>query len=227
MNTILKVLVGSRAHGLADENSDHDHRAVFVHRTSDLLKIRTRTTPLLKDTSWVENPEEGRDDTAWELGKFLGMAVHCNPTVLEVFAAPTVAATKDGVLLQSLFEHVWHPTRVKDAFVGYAANQRKKMLDGFSPESWKERSKYAAALVRSLVQAEMLLRRGILPVNFRPHPQYDFLCRIRKGEFKLGEVIEFFEAARQEVEKAHGSCDHEPDIDKVNDFLLRVRKENW
>lgn len=236
--TILTVLVGSRAHGLADEASDYDYRSVFVHRTSELLKIRTRTSPQLKDASWEEKVALSdeplaradvftKDETAWELGKFLGLSVHCNPTILECFAAPTAVATKDGILLQDLFGHVWHPTRVRDAFLGYACNQRKKFLDGFSPEGKRERGKYAAALVRAVVQAEWLLRRETLLVNLMLHPEIDFLRRIRRGEFGVGEVVEFFEKWKALVEEAHEKCRHAPDIDKVNEFLLRVRRENW
>ena len=36
---ILKVLVGSRAHGLADEDSDYDYRGVYVNATTDILSI--------------------------------------------------------------------------------------------------------------------------------------------------------------------------------------------
>jgi predicted nucleotidyltransferase len=36
-NIILKVLVGSRAHGLANEQSDYDSRSVYVTSTKEIL----------------------------------------------------------------------------------------------------------------------------------------------------------------------------------------------
>jgi len=36
---ILKVLVGSRAHGLANKDSDYDYRAVYVLPTSKILSL--------------------------------------------------------------------------------------------------------------------------------------------------------------------------------------------
>src|SRR5258708_8666676 len=105
MITILNVLVGSRAHGLNTDSSDYDYRGVFVTPTSELLKLGKRPD----QTSWIEDKI---DDTKWEVGKFLFLATKCNPTILEVFKAPTVEnANLDqlgwGMELRELFDSVW------------------------------------------------------------------------------------------------------------------------
>ena len=56
---ILKVLCGSRAYGLNDEDSDYDYHGVYVVPTSRLLVIDSR----IKETQWVEG--ESEDNTAW------------------------------------------------------------------------------------------------------------------------------------------------------------------
>ena len=61
---ILKTVVGSRAHGLANPDSDYDYRGVFIAPTSELLKLNVR----VKDTKWIEG---NKDDTTYEIGKFL------------------------------------------------------------------------------------------------------------------------------------------------------------
>ena len=129
VTTILKVIVGSRAHGLAGPESDVDFRGVFLHPTAHILSIGAKP----KQTDWVEGvplPEgvedtaRGKvDDTAWELGHFLSLAAHCNPTILEVFAAPVENATEDGERLRSLLPLVWNPKAVRDAFIGYVGNR--------------------------------------------------------------------------------------------------------
>ena len=80
---ILKVLVGSRAHGLADENSDYDYRAVYVVPTSKILSINYKYVA----NTWIEGKE---DNTAYEIGHFLKLACNCNPTILEVLKAPII-----------------------------------------------------------------------------------------------------------------------------------------
>src|SRR2546429_619841 len=116
---ILKTIVGSQAHGLANENSDYDYRGVFVVPTSEILRIGGS----VKETNWIEGNE---DDTSWEIGKFLLMATKCNPTVLETFLAPVKTSSPLGDELRTLFPHVWNSNDVKNAFIGYGINQRKK-----------------------------------------------------------------------------------------------------
>lgn len=120
---ILKVLVGSQAHGLAGPDSDYDYRGVFVVPTDKILSIGTGK---IKNTHWIEDDV---DDTSWELGHFLHMATKCNPTVLEAFLAPVAESTEDGEMVIELFDAVWNAKGVRDAFIGYGLNQRKKFLE--------------------------------------------------------------------------------------------------
>lgn len=227
--TLLKVIVGSRAHGLAGPDSDTDYRGVFLYPTCRILSLGAR----LKDTAWVEGvpaPEHVQDtasgkidDTAWELGHFLNLATHCNPTILEVFAAPVESATEDGKRLRALLPCVWNPRAVRDAFVGYGLNQRKKMLDGKDARP----AKYAVAYLRVLYQAAMLLTTGSLPVSMVDAPVFDTLKRWRVGEFTQGEVVDTCQRWEACVQVAWPVCKHEPRLEVVNDFLLDVRRRHW
>ena len=227
--TILKVIVGSRAHGLAGPDSDVDFRGVFLHPTSHILSIGAKP----KLTDWVEGvplPEgvedtaRGKvDDTAWELGHFLSLATHCNPTILEVFAAPVEMATADGEWMRELLPMIWHPQGVKDAFVGYGLNQRKKFLDGKDVRPHK----YAVAYLRVLYQAHVLLTEGVLPVSMIGTPVYDTLKRWRAKDYTVGEVVETCLEWEQRVRLAAPVCKQKQTFAEVNDFLLDVRKRSW
>ena len=222
--TLLKVLVGSRAHHTADPKSDYDYRSVFVHKTRDLLSLGTK----LHGTKWTEADKqvgETQDDTGWELGHFLNLAMHCNPSILEVFVAPVVfGASGFAGEVQSLFPNVWNPKGVRDAFIGYGLNQRKKFLEDKDAKP----AKYASAYLRVLDQAEQLLgTSGFLPVDMRDSPVYDTLKRWRVGEFTKGEVIDTCLRWQDAVEMAYIGCTHKPNLDRVNKFLLDVRKEYW
>lgn len=123
MKEILKVLVGSRAHGLADADSDYDYRGVFVVDTTEILKLGGK----IKNTHWVEGQT---DQTSWEIGHFLQMATKCNPTILEVFHAPIKIqdSTPCGLSLRNLFDKVWNTNDVMNSHIGYGLNQRKSFL---------------------------------------------------------------------------------------------------
>jgi len=227
---ILKVLVGSRAYGLADVNSDYDYRGVFVHPTSMLLSVGV---PKPNDTTWVHGPpgRDDKDDTAWELGHFLHLALQCNPAILECFAAPFVddlsgiegLTTKEGFRLQELFPYVWTPSRVRDAFIGYGLNQRKKMLEDRDTR-WR---KYAAAYLRVLYQGFVLLSTGSLFVDMRGSDVFNDLKRYKAGEVTMGEVVNTCKIWQARLEDAVADCPHKPDVKKVNEFLLDVRRNHW
>lgn len=221
MTTILKVLVGSRAHGLHTEESDYDWRGVFVTPTQDILKIGGTT----QQTSWIEGKE---DDTSWEVGKFLLMATKCNPTVLEVFKCSThpvaIQHALWGMRLQGLFPHVWNSNDVRNAFVGYGLNQRKKFLDNKDVRPHK----YAVAYLRTLYMATQLLETGDFSVDMTNEPIFPVLKRWKNKDYGLGEVIDITREWEGKVEVAYQkNPDKKTNIDPVNEFLLQVRKDFW
>ena len=219
---ILKVLVGSRAHGLARPDSDYDYRSVYVVPTREILSLNSKH----KSTQWIEaDKEKGEkdDSTGWEIGHFLSLATHCNPTILEVFAAPIIHVTPDGEQLRALFDYVWNPQGVRDAFIGYGLNQRKKLLD----DKDRNPSKFAVAHLRTLYQAYVLLSDNYLIVSFEDTPVFSFLQRFGAGVHSKGDVIDICLDWKKEVEKAFETCKHETDLTKVNQFLLKIRKDYW
>lgn len=217
MKQLLRVLVGSQAHGLANPQSDYDYRGVFIQPTQEILKLgNTKRT-----TSWVEGKI---DDTSWELGHFLQMAVHCNPTILEVFLSPPMEETPDGKELRALFPHVWNSNDVKNAFVGYGLNQRKKFLN----EKDNRPNKFAAAYLRSLVCGYYLLKEGTFPVNISHLSIGDTIKRFKEGNYSLGEVMDTCKAWEESLIQAYeGNPNKETNTEAVNEFLLRMRKKHW
>lgn len=228
---ILKVLVGSQAHGLANKDSDFDYRAVFVVPTSELLSLGAKP----KTTSWLEGKE---DNTSWELAHFLNMAYHCNPTILECFLAPLICSHSKTIAddtcqahhplafeLRALFPHVWNSVDVSNAFVGYGLNQRKKFLDdkeGRGP-------KFAVAYLRTLYQAYELLTTGTFTVRIGDLEVIGELLKDWKaGKYDVGEVVGLCYDWEQKVKKAFkDNPDKQTNREPINEFLLKVRKENW
>jgi len=224
---ILKVLCGSRAHGLANENSDFDYRGVFLVPTSEILKIGG----VCEQTHWVEGKE---DDTSWELGHFLFLATKCNPTILETFLAPRInedAAewTHEGKVdwgqeLRDLFPYIWNSNDVKNAFIGYGLNQRKKFLDNKDGKP----NKFAAAYLRSLYNAYELLTTGTFTIRIIDTLVGETVKRFKEGKYSVGEVVDSCLMWQRKVEEAFVlNPDKKANFEPVNEFLLKVRKEFW
>lgn len=230
--TILKVKVGSQAHGLANPKSDTDYRGVFVIPTKEILSLGNKT----HSTSWLEG---GDDDTSWEIGHFLNLAIHCNPTILETFLSPVVwndnpvidKAYYDsyGQELRSLFPHVWNSKDVMNAFVGYGLNQRKKFFDDKDSRA----SKYAVAYLRTLYQGWELLTTGTFTIRVADTEIGNTLKRWKAmNSIEIhqvaGEVIELCLAWEKKVREAYEqNPNKQTNREPVNEFLLKVRKEFW
>lgn len=215
-NIILKVLVGSHAYGLANEQSDYDYRAVYVLPTSKVLSLNYK----YKGSDWVEGDE---DNTAYEIGHFLKLAVNCNPSILEVFKAPVEYANEDGVRLRALFPYVWSPQRAFDAFVGYGLNQRKKMLN----RKDNRPVKYAVAYLRTLYNLVNLLTKKTFSLEIDNPKVKGALINIRKGLSSYGQVVDAAEQLIGLAKVCLIRCKNEPDLEKVNKFLIDIRKRYW
>lgn len=226
---ILKVIVGSQAHGLANKDSDFDFRGVFIYPTSQFFLLpRTK----LSETSWIEGKS---DDTSWELGHFLDLATRCNPTILECFMALRTADDwkeslffKDGKnvgeALKELFPYIWNSKNVYDAFTNYSKNQEKKMLDEKDGRPWK----YAQAYLRVLYHGYELLTTGKFHLQIVDTPIYPHLKSFKEKRATFGEVVDICQFWKAQIKEAYEeNPDKQTDFDRVNEFYQRVRLENW
>lgn len=215
---ILKVVVGSHAHGLVTPTSDIDYRGVFVNPTEEILKIGGDK----RKTNW----HEGEDDsTSWEIEHFLSLSVRSNPTILETYLTPIVEDCDDwGMELGDLFSCVWSSKYVKDAFIGYGLNQRKKFLDNKDSRA----NKYAAAYLRTLYNGYELLTTGTFTVRIIDTEVGFWVKKWKEGDFGIGEVMEICSYWQKKLENAYTTgTEKNADIDSVNNFLLRIRKNFW
>ncbi len=213
---ILKVLVGSRAHNLHNEDSDYDYRSVYVLPTSKILSLGYK----YKGNDWIEGKE---DNMSYEIGHFSKLATKCNPSILEIFKAPVISANEDGKKLRDLFDYVWEPKRAFDAFTGYGYNQRKK----FFKNKDNRADKYAVAWLRTLWQlGDLLMDKDFSVEIFNPYFRDD-LFKIKAGDYQRGDIINKAEELEETARHYLDSCDQKQDLEKVNDYLIKIRKKYW
>ena len=213
MTTILRVLVGSQAHGLATAESDRDYRRVYVMPTEQMFHLGFKYPA----TQWTK--AEG-DETAWEVGQFLTLATQCHPLVLETLLAPVVDADQWGNQLRSLFPAIWSPDQAFEAFTNYARNQRTKFLD----KKNERPAKYAAAYIRVLYNLRELLETGTFTVQISSTTMGATLAEIKNGTIGTGRVIDLGEDLLQQCAHHLRQCTHSPDHNPVQDFLTILRK---
>lgn len=167
-------------------------------------------------TQWTKGQS---DETAWEVGHFLSLAVQGHPLVLETFFAPIEQADAWGHRLRALFPHVWSAEKAFESFVNYAHNQRQKFLDKKDGRP----GKYGAAYLRVLQNLCELLETGTFPVSIADTDWGSHIRSIKEGHFRTGDVIEEGESLLMKSRQLLTGCSHQTNLSAVNRFLIDLR----
>ncbi|MFD0255425.1 DNA polymerase beta superfamily protein [Streptomyces sp. NPDC127113] len=213
-HTIYACVMGSRAFGLATEDSDTDRRGVFLAPTPLFWRFE-------KPPAHVEGPAE--EQFSWELERFCVLALRANPNVLECLHSPLVEyADATGRELLSLRD-AFLSRRVHETFTRYAQGQRRK-LDADVRTHGAPRWKHAMHLLRLLESARDLLRTGTLTIDVGD--RRESLLAVKRGEVPWPEVeTRMTRLADESDEAAHRTpLPAEPDRRRVEDFLVRTRR---
>ena len=218
---ILKTLVGSRAHKLNAEDADYDYRGVYILPTTKVLSLGYN----YKGSSFIEGDI---DNTSYELGHFLHLALKCNPSILEVFKAPVIESNELGKELIELFPYVWNKQDAFNAFTGYGSNQRKKMLNHEHMESGRWQ-KYAVAYLRTVYNLCQLFAKGTFSLEVTNENFKDKLLSLKEKDtaWRPGEIIDMAEDYIQNAKDLMEDVVQTPDPQKVNEFLLKARQLYW
>ncbi|MBB4804933.1 putative nucleotidyltransferase [Chryseobacterium defluvii] len=113
---LFEAISGSRAFGLATENSDTDIRGVYY--------LPKETFYGLNHIPQISN--ETNDITYYEIGRFIELLQKNNPNILEVLASPEDCILQKHPLMDLLKPRDFLSKLCKDTFAGYAVSQIKK-----------------------------------------------------------------------------------------------------
>jgi hypothetical protein len=212
---IYRCVVGSRAYGLDNDDSDIDRRGIYL-------------APADLQWSLFGAPEQFEDNAVqscyWELQKFLSMALKANPNILECLYSPLVekatplgaelVAARQGFLSQMIFQ----------TFNGYAMSQFKKIeqdIRNHGAVRWKN----AMHLLRLLLTGAATLREGRVPVRVEAHRER--LLTVKRGELPWPEVDAWRRELHRDFELAlnETKLPERPDYEAANLFLLKARHQ--
>src|SRR5438034_3805337 len=191
MNILLSGIIGSTAYGLAGPESDIDRLGIFAHSTEKFHGLHLPT-----ETYVTNNP----DKTMHEVGKYCRLALSCNPTVSELMWLPEELyeeLTELGQELISIRRSFLSKNRTRDAYLGYATSQFKRLEsrgDGsFSADTRKRTAKHARHLMRLCHQGYQLYVTGELEIRLNePQKFISFGKSVAEGDIKLAqEMLEY------------------------------------
>lgn len=211
---IYRCIVGSRAFGLASDESDTDRRGIYLPPAD--LQWSLYGVP-----EQLEN--EATQECYWELQKFLILALKANPNILECLYTPLVeTATPIAQELLAMRESFLSKL-VYQTYNGYVISQFKKLeqdLRATGAIRWK----HAMHLIRLLMSGVTVLREGFVPVDVSEHR--DLLLAIKRGEMNWEEVNALRLSLHKEFDVAFASTKlpERPNYERANEFLVNARR---
>jgi uncharacterized protein len=212
---IYRCVVGSRAYGLEQDDSDTDRRGIYL-------------APADLQWSLFGAPEQFEDNGTqscyWELQKFLIMALKANPNILECLYSPVVEkVTSLGEELLALRQR-FLSQMIFQTFNGYAMSQFKKIEQDLRNHG-EVRWKHAMHLLRLLLTGAATLREGRVPVRVEAHRER--LLAVKRGEVRWAEVNSWRKELHRDFERALAETrlPERPDYEAANRFLVKARQQ--
>lgn len=219
MQTITKVIVGSRLHGLNTPTSDYDYRGIHMYSLKEMLSpFKT-----LKNIDWIEGDV---DNTSYELAEFCKNATKGNATILEVFFSNQITETTP---IADEMRANWQKFMDTDQFVmasrGYAANQLNKMalFDDIGVKGQSRTPKFVVAYCRVLWQCTEFLKTGKFKCMVE-EPLRSFLMDVRTNwkPDMVPAVTEKFSLLQADLSLSWKDAPKlKPDIEWIEDFIYR------
>jgi uncharacterized protein len=246
---ILRVVVGSTAHGLNvdDGIEDRDEMAICIEDFEDACGLR-RTERWPKDPFIYRSAavREGREDaksqagdldfTMYSLRKYCMLALKGSPTILLALYATPIEVEARGSVLQEMAP-MFASKLSGHAFLGYLHAQRHRLLGtkgqkGVNRPELVERHgydvKYATHMLRLGMQGCELMMTGRLTLPMEPGAR-SYLRDVRQGRFQLEAVVKVAEQLERQLsdEIRATSLPDDPDYERVNDWMLSTYWETW
>lgn len=215
-NIILQGIVGSTAYGLAHEGSDVDRLGIYAAPSTHFWGL----TPV-KESIVTTQP----DITLHEIGKYVRLALKCNPTVIELMWLPeefVELCNPAGFELRDIRSKFLSARAVRTAYLGYATQQFTRLRNkGSFPDVPRSRiEKHARHLVRLCLQARVLHQRGYVPIELLdPERVWNAGHDIANDPLRADGWIRNTE----DILDGPGVLAEQPDVVAVEQWLLDVR----
>jgi predicted nucleotidyltransferase len=238
---IYRCQVGSRAFGLACEDSDDDLRGIFLpparfhwslRRLHEQLEFNTSekgdrsNLPERPDGCCAQIgpvPVSAQDEVYWEIEKFLRLALKANPNVLETLWTPMVLLADETAQELRAMRSAFLSKHVYKTYSGYVLSQFRRMANAHKAKG-TYKSKHAMHLIRLIYSGIAALETGEIRIDVAEHRAE--LLHIRNDDLPFEEVkrraLELDERFQRAFERS--KLPEQPDYAKVDEFLIRARR---
>lgn len=164
---ILKCIVGSHSYGTNVEGSDIDYKGVYIQTPQSVLI-----------DGYIPQIEVGKDETYYELGRFISLCEKANPTVLELLYTPEDCIVYKHDVFDKIVQdrQKFLTKKCRLSFGGYAVEQIRKARGLDKKMNWEK---------------ERIERKDIL--------DFCYMFDGKGGSIPVKEVLEEYEVSQEEV----------------------------
>ncbi len=212
---IYRCKVGSKAFGLANDDSDDDLRGIF-------LPPANRHWSMYRMPEQIEIKTDQDDEVYWEIEKFFSLAVKANPNILETLWTPIVLdanpiadkiRTNRGAFLSN---HIYK------TYSGYVLSQFRRMKNAYE-KTGRYKNKHAMHLVRLLYSGIDAMKTGEIMIDVSRHREQ--LLDIRNGKFSFEQIRQVALELDREFQDAFEDSvlPEQPDFAAINKMLIAAR----
>ena len=181
---IFKAVVGSRAFGTSVEGSDSDIKGVYIQHSDDILGLNT----------YQEHAVINKDETYYEIRRFIELLCKANPTCLELVFSPADCILINEPEFSAILEtrDLFITKRCIVTFGHYAMTQLEKG-EREGKNNWTKNLLHCRRMVDMALEIATTGK-----INVR-RPNREFLLSIKNGDVDF-EILK--ENAKKDFEKA-------------------------
>lgn len=224
---LLLGVTGSTAYGLAHAGSDVDRLGIYCVSTDRVLGLGFSAE---SSSRVLTEPD---DVQLHELAKFLGLALKANPTITELLYLDGYEVRDERMdPLLSMRSKLLGQRVVRSSYAGYAMAQAQRLTrrsaegkQGFASDLAKRTAKHGRHCFRLMLQAEQLLRTGVITVDVSDYRDELFAM----GDLAVTDVAAFykrFEDRKRVIDALSSDLPAEPDHAAAEAFLVAFRRSN-
>jgi hypothetical protein len=223
---LLSGIVGSHAYGLALPHSDVDTLAVAAAPTSEFHGLHL---PVDRAATHVTTSP---DSVVHEARRYVTLCLAANPTVTELLWLPEDCYVVQHPLGRDLLEirgRLLGAKRVRDAYLGYAYSQFKRLCSRgttFSSDTRTRVEKHARHLLRLIDGGVQLYTTGHLDVRLADPERYHAFGRyvVDDTEAALSHASNLLDAAYTKLDRESSPLPETPDYAAADEWLRSVRR---
>ena len=247
VNTVMLVVMGSQAYGVAKDDSDQDiygvcippKELVFPHLAGEIPGFGTQ---IERFNVWsehhIQDPDKKveHDFSVYGIVKYMQLCMENNPNMIDSLFVPRnciIHSTAIGEMIREkrrMFLHrgAWHK------FKGYAYSMSSKIRNRVNSSNPKRAAeiakfgfdlKFAYHCVRLMNEVEQILIEGDLDLQ-RNREQ---LKSIRRGEWALEQFEAYFTNKEKILETAYANSTlrHGPDEEAIKNLLMACLEAHY